>query len=600
MQFLLIGINSKYIHSNPAIYSLCSYVKEYREYVALAEYTINHDKQAILADICGRKPTVIGFSCYIWNWELVQELILAFHQVMPDVPIWLGGPEVSHDAEEVLRRYHAVKGIMVGEGEEVFAELLKYYLSESKAMAANAGRTHLEEIAGLAFREDGKIVRAATRPCLDMNAIVFPYQELKAFTNRIIYYESGRGCPFRCSYCLSAIDKQVRFKGMDKVEEELGFFLAQKVKQVKFIDRTFNCNKQHAVQIWKFISKHDNGITNFHFEIAADLLDGPQLAILNAMRPGLVQLEIGVQSTNEQTLQEINRITDIRRLKEIVGQLTGGRNIHIHLDLIAGLPYEGYDSFRQSFNEVYDMQPEQLQLGFLKVLKGSPLQAKVLEYGIRHWDKPPYEVLYTKWLTYDEVVRLKKIEAMVDIFYNSNQFMHTLKVLRQQFLSPFAMFEALSRFYEEKGYLIQHPARAYRYEVLLEFAGVYDKEQLDMYKELLVYDMYLRENAKSRPGYAAGLTDFKDRIYDFYQAEERSRDLLAHYRQYNARQMMRMTHVDMFHYPVWNMKEHLSAGRNTVQLDKPVFLLFDYERRDALTGNAAVYFPRIGDGGVPE
>ena len=587
MQFLLAAVNAKYIHSNPAIYSLRAYAgRELQPYIELAEYTINHKMEEILGDLYRRQPDVIGFSCYIWNWRLVQELIMELPKVLPGVDIWLGGPEVSFESEKILKQLPMVRGIMTGEGEETFKELLAFYVTQiwARKSADDAVWARCEEAEEILSRIPGLVLPkgvTAPRNLTDIDALPFLYDDLQGFENKIIYYETSRGCPFRCGYCLSSIDKRVRLRNLDTVKKELQFFLDRRVVQVKLIDRTFNCNRKHAMEIWRYIKEHDNGVTNFHFEIEAGLLDSEEIALLKSMRPGLAQLEIGVQTTNRKTLKEINRSGDTSRIADAVRAINQGRNIHIHLDLIAGLPFEGYDSFKNSFNEVYAMKPLQLQLGFLKVLKGTPIWEKAEEYGIVYQEEPPYEVLYTRWLSYGEILRLKRIEEMVEIYYNSNQFVSTLPVLERLFLGPFDLYEALADYFEEKGYFVNVPARSRRYQVLLEFAESMAQEKKELYRELLTFDYYLRENAKSRPGFGADLSKWRDEIWDFYQREEVSPEFLQNYRQYHARQTMKMTHMEVFYYPVWE-----SGDRELLEKRKrPEFVLFDYGERNALTGN---------------
>lgn len=570
---LLTAINAKYIHSNPAVYSLKAYASQYGKTkgwgVEIVNYTINQQVSEILADLYGKNPDIIAISCYIWNIDVVYRLLKELHKVLPTVEIWLGGPEVSFDAIEFLEKWTQVKGIMLGEGEQTFLELSDYY----------QGAGALEEIAGIVYRTaEGEIVATAARELTDLTTIPFLYDDLSKFENRIIYYESSRGCPFRCSYCLSSIDKTVRLRDLELVKKELDFFLSQKLAQVKFVDRTFNCNRIHAQEIWKYLLANDNGVTNFHFEVAADLLKEEELAILNKFRPGAVQLEIGVQSTNTQTIQEIDRVMDVDRLRKTVERIHAGKNIHIHLDLIAGLPYEDYTSFGKSFDDVYAMHPEQLQLGFLKVLKGSKMHRKAKEYGLVYTDDAPYEVIKTKELSYADVLKLKQIEEMVEIYYNSNQFTSTLQLLVKEFKRPFVMFEALARYYEENGFFIQTPARSYRYQVLLSFIKSLFPKKEALYAELLTKDIYLRENAKTRPEFAKDLSDYKEECRQFYQDQMVSYDVLTDYTEFDARQMARMTHIEVFTY-------NLETGE---LLNEPQYLLFDYMKRNPLTYEAHV------------
>ncbi len=580
MKFLLTAINAKYIHSNPAIYSLRGYAgKELKQYIELAEYTINQPLQDILAEIYDRKPDVIGFSCYIWNWGMVQELLEELPKLLPDTDIWLGGPEVSYDAPGLLCKYPQITGIMVGEGEATFKELLECYVENRLKGTGKPDSVDFQQIAGLCLPSGYTGLRELT----DMNELPFLYEDLSPFDNKIIYYESSRGCPYRCSYCLSSIDKQVRLRDISVVKRELQFFLDNKVPQVKFVDRTFNCNHKHAMEIWKYLYENDNGVTNFHFEISADILQADEICLLNKMRPGLVQLEIGVQSVNPRTIEAIERVMNVEKLERIVGEIHRGKNIHQHLDLIAGLPYEDYESFGKSFDRVYAMKPQQLQLGFLKVLKGSPMHERAQEYGIVYRTNPPYEVLYTKWLPYEEVLRLKRVEEMVELYYNSNQYRHTLPFLERAFESPFAMYEAMADFYKEKGYFVNSPARAYRYQVLLQFAQEYDREHSEVYRELLLYDMYLRENLKSRPDFAKDINtaDIREKIRAFYQKEEQERFYLPDYVGYDWKQMSKMTHLEPFYYPVWRGEEPEAEG------ELVAYVLFDYKNKNPLTGEAA-------------
>lgn len=578
MRVLLIAVNAKYIHSNPAVYSLRAYAQaalgdQPEVGIEIAEYTINQNTENILADIYRHRPDIAAFSCYIWNWNTIQELLPELPKLLPDTRLWLGGPEVSFHAEKILAQYTQLTGIMVGEGEETFTQLVRFY---------HAPKGQLQDIPGLVLPQG----RTQPRELTDMSKLPFLYEDLGKFQNRIIYYESQRGCPFKCAYCLSAIDKSVRLRDIETVKKELQYFLDHKVSQVKFIDRTFNCNAAHALAIWRYLLKNDNGVTNFHFEIAADLMTEEELEVLKQMRPGLIQLEIGVQSTNEQTLHAINRYMSLEHLRQVVDKIHSFHNIHQHLDLIAGLPYEDYDSFVTSFNDVYAMRPQQLQLGFLKVLKGSPIEEKAEEYGIVYNSRPPYEVLYSRWIPYDDVLRLKGIEEMVELYYNSCQFTHTLPVLEKEFSSPFALYEALSQYYEEKGYYINTPARAYRYQVLLEFAQQKAPARSELYAQLLTFDMYLRENLKSRPAFALCWKqgeEEKEQVRAFYRQEAQTPQYLTGYEGYQPQQLMKMTHIEYFTYPVWQQNMKMT------QLSQKTAILFDYQKRDPLTYDAAYY-----------
>lgn len=616
MKFLLVAVNAKYIHSNPAVYSLRSYAgKELRQYVEIAEYTINQRTEQILADIYGKKPDVIGFSCYIWNRTSVQRVVRDLAKILPRVPIWLGGPEVSFEYEQILEKFPEVTGIMTGEGEETFRELIEAYAEyfERRGICAEHSETAFaDKLRETDFQIPGTVTRHGVYPrysFLSMDSLPFYYNDLspeeeKQLENRIIYYESSRGCPFRCSYCLSSVEKQVRFRNTETVKKELRFFLDKKVKQVKFIDRTFNCNPNHALEIWRFLLENDNGVTNFHFEAAAELLDGEQLNLLSQMRRGLVQLEIGVQTTNEETLRAIHRFCQLKTLKTTVASVRSFQNIHLHLDLIAGLPYEDLKSFRNSFNEVYEMKPHQLQLGFLKVLAGSEMYERAEEYGIVFQSEPPYEVLYTKWISYEDVRELKKVEEMVELFYNSNQFTHTLPVLKKLFQNAYEMFSSLAEFYERNGFFVNHPARSYRYEVLLQFIeerlkeeyGNVPEELRKLFRELLTFDVYLREKAKSRPVFAGETDAYRQEIAAFYRREENTLgnalDVLKKYAEkgYDSRQTAHMTHMEAFHYPVWDVdlleKADLEEICIKTYIDGGQLVLFDYLSRDPVTYEA--------------
>lgn len=544
MKILLVACNAKYIHSNLAVYDLQAYASDYADHIVLKEYTINQQKDDIMRDIYLEHPEVVCVSCYIWNLSFVKELMADLIKILPGVDFWAGGPEVSYDAEKFLTENSEFKGVMVGEGEETFKELAGHYVEKNPQ--------NLKNMTGICYRDGDQIIHNGWRQIMDLSSIPFIYKDLSEFKNRIIYYESSRGCPFSCSYCLSSIDKKLRFRDTETVKKELQFFIDNKVPQVKFVDRTFNCKHDHAMAIWKYINEHDNGVTNFHFEISADLLREEELQEMSTMRPGLIQLEIGVQSTNPDTIKAIHRTMDFEKLKGIVDRIHSFGNIHQHLDLIAGLPYEDYDSFRHSFNDVYALKPQQLQLGFLKVLKGSHMMEMCKEYGIVYKTQEPYEVLSTKWLDYDHVLKLKTVENMVEVYYNSGQFQNTLEYLENFFPDAFSIYERLGSFYMEKGYGDVSHTRMRRYEILLEFLEDVPEISMDQVKDQMVYDLYLRENLKSRPGFARDQKPFERQIWDFRKREKVAKN----------------AHVEVF-------------ADGTV-------LLFNYADRDPLTNNAHV------------
>ena len=541
MKILLAACNAKYIHSNLAVYDLKAYSSDYDEHVILREYTINQPKDEILKDIYSSGADVVCFSCYIWNISFVRELIRDLVKILPKTAFWAGGPVVSYDAEKFLTEMPEMTGVMVGEGEKTFHDLLEFYID---------GKDSLEEISGIAYRTGDKIIHNGWRELMDLSAIPFVYEHLEKFENRIIYYESSRGCPFSCSYCLSSIDKKLRFRDLELVKKELQFFLDHRVPQVKFVDRTFNCKHEHAMTIWKYILEHDNGVTNFHFEISADLLREEEMELMSQMRPGLIQLEIGVQSTNPETIRAIHRHMDLKKLEHCVNRVHSFRNIHQHLDLIAGLPYEDYDTFHQSFNDVYQMKPDQLQLGFLKVLKGSLMQKEAEVYGIVYKEKEPYEVLSTNWLTYGEVLKLKMVESMVEVYYNSGQFWHTLEYLVPFEKDAFTFYEKLGSFYEKKGYSEISHSRMRRYEILLEYLQEETDVPTEVAAQKMLYDLYLREKLKKRPVFAPDQKQYETAVWN--------------YRKNN--QVSKTAHIEVF--------------------ENGTVILFDYEKRDPLSNNA--------------
>ncbi|MEI3265983.1 MAG: DUF4080 domain-containing protein [Frisingicoccus sp.] len=569
MKVLLTAINAKYIHSNLAVYSLKANCGVYESQVKLMEYSINQYAEEIFQSLYREKADVICFSCYIWNIDIIGQVAGWLSQVAPGVQIWLGGPEVSFDVADRLDSWNFVDGIMYGEGEDTFREM----------MACWNGEKNLEDVLGIGHRQpDGKVHVHFPRDFVNMSQLNFVYKRPENLKNKIIYYETSRGCPFQCIYCLSSVEKKVRFRDLELVKRELQQFIDWEIPQVKFVDRTFNCRREHSMEIMRFIKAHDKGKTNFHFEITADLLTEEELDFMAGLRPGLIQLEIGVQSTNPETIKEIRRKVSFERLKEIVQRIHAGKNIHQHLDLIAGLPFEGLERFKQSFNDVYGLKPEQFQLGFLKVLKGSYMREKAADYDLIYQPEPPYEVLSTRWLSYDDILVLKGVEEMVEVYYNSRQFENSLDWLEGYFPSAFAMYETLAGYYEAKGLNGISHSRMTRYEILLDFVKeILNIEETRVFTQILTYDLYLRENVKSRPAWAASQEPFKAAYVEFFKNEENREKYFSGYEGYTTKQIQRMTHIEHF------TEDIRATAADEERGGGDVFIWFDYLNRDPLT-----------------
>lgn len=610
--------------------------------IILKEYTINNYVEDILQDLYEEKADVVIFSCYIWNISFVRELAAELKKVSPDVKIWAGGPEVSYAANKFLMENPAFDLIMQGEGEEVFSELIrltvekkcrikdvykqseskkvlswivekrysierkqavkeekdiedKYFAGEDNVYPTNyIDMSKLQKLQGIAVRDFSgevalgnaesnignktKIINTGFATLMDMDTIPFVYEDFHLFEHKILYYETSRGCPFCCSYCLSSVDKTVRFRSLPIVKKELDAFLEAKVPQVKFVDRTFNCNRQRAIDIWSYLVEHDNGITNFHFEISSDLLGEEELELFAKMRPGLIQLEIGVQSTNGETVDAIHRHMDLDKLFHYVDRVHELGNIHQHLDLIAGLPYENYERFGCSFDDLYAHEPDQLQLGFLKVLKGTMMEEEVKKYSILYRNQPPYEVLGTKWLSYDEIILLKGVEELVELYYNSGQYTLTLKYVVPFFESPFRFYEMFSAWYRGKGYHKLNHNRLEKYNILREFLREHiDENEWDTLDEIMLYDMYLRENVKGRPAWAKDTAQYKKEWKALYREQGEKlfpEDVQAGI--YDSKRASNQSHIEVFEI---NIKKFEQSGQVE---KKQVFCLFDYSRRNPL------------------
>ena len=568
-KIVLASLSAKFIHSSLALRYLTRFADNgARHNLQTMEFTINQRLEFIADELFRQQPDVILFSCYIWNVEMLKQLCPLLKKIMPDCMLGFGGPEVSYESETFLWDNPTIDLVMRGEGEMVFTQLLNYL---------DYGQPEsLQEIKGLTFRQEGEILSTPQQEPLDLALLPFPYEEeFQDVQNQIIYYETQRGCPYSCGYCLSSIEKGVRFVPLEKVLPELQLFLDAKVRQVKFIDRTFNCKKSHAMAIWRYLHEHDNGVTNFHFEITADLLDQETIDFLKTVRKGLFQFEIGVQSTNPQTISAINRNVDFDKLSGIVKQIKAGGNIHQHLDLIAGLPYEDYASFGRSFNDVYALQPEQLQLGFLKVLKGSMIYQRQQDFAIVYQDTAPYEVLTTHALPYGDTLRLKAVEEMVETYYNSGKFLNTLDYLVPLYDNPFAFFEQLSQYWIAHDCHYQYQSKIGLCDILWQFVQQNERVDGARFQWLLKFDLALHEKPKKLPGWLTVSNDkqWHHGIQAFYRAAEMIAQYLPGYVGTDSKVIARQTHLEVFGDA------------------EPVAVLFDYARKDLLNNAAYSVIP---------
>lgn len=580
MKVLMIAINAKYIHSSLALRYIQKYCEKYNSNITKLELTINHSENEILRSIYNEKPDIIAFSCYIWNMQLIESLIPTLAKILPDSKIILGGPEVSYSSEELFDKYPQIDIVIEGEGEQTWYELMEYYVDN---------KNKIDQIRGIVYKDIiGTIKRNPDREPMDLNKIPFVYNDISDLKNKIIYYEATRGCPFSCQYCLSSVERGVRFLSLERVFSDLQFFLNKEVKQVKFVDRTFNCNPNYAIQIWDYLKKHDNGITNFHFEIAADLISDKMLEFLKDTRPTLFQFEIGVQSTNPEVLDIIQRTMNFDEVTSIVKKIKSYKNIHQHLDLIAGLPKEDMKSFRKSFNDVIKVRPEQLQLGFLKVLKGSGMCRDAKKYGLVYKDIAPYEILYTSHISYDEMLHLHLVEEMLERYYNSGRFTYSLEYLFTLFNTPFDLFSQIALFWERYEYnKIKHSKNAY-YEILLEFAKGQSNIDIVLMQELLRLDMFLHEKLKDTPQKLITINQeqYKSSIRKFYNEPGNIEYYLPQLKDYTIQQVGRMSHIEVFSVDIFsciNTKTFSNISRKTTPI------LFNYHMRDPLTNNATYY-----------
>lgn len=579
MNILLVALNAKFIHSSLALLCLKKYAQSIEDNISISEYTINHSLDFILSDIYEKNPQMICFSCYIWNISIILELIKNCKKIMPQTLIILGGPEVSYESEKLIDKNKAIDIIIRGEGEKTFFEL---------AQSIIYNKLHLENINGITYKKDNQIFLNPDRQPIELDELPFVYENLSDFEHKIIYYETQRGCPYQCQYCLSSVEKGVRFLSEKRVKQDLQFFLDNYVKQVKFVDRTFNCNKKHAMMIWEYIIEHDNGKTNFHMEITADIMDEEMLNLLKRARAGLFQFEIGVQSTNNETMKAIKRMVDFERLSAVVKKIKKMGNIHQHLDLIAGLPFEGYTSFRTSFNDVYALEPEQFQLGFLKLLKGSGLRKDAEKYGIVYREKATYEVLFTRELSFEHVLRLKLVEEMIEKYYNSAKTLYTLRYCVLKFPTPFDFYQALGDYWKEKEYhKVQHN-KMELYTIFYEFSKTSPllKTYSSIIKGLLKLDMFLFEPVKTLPDWLEEEKEiWKERKRHFYNNEDNRNLYFSNLEQYTLKQISRMSSIQIFDFDIYALSQNPKSPVECTQ----TAILFHYYNRNVQNNHAVFY-----------
>ena len=582
---LLVAINAKYIHTSLAVRSIEAYCKKNNTNVTTKEFTINNDEDLIINEIYKEKPDFLGFSCYIWNINMVLDIISTVKKLLPNIKIFVGGPEVSYEYDYIFEK--GVDIVCIGEGEQTVKELVDVF---NKEKCIN---NKFENIDGIAFKLDNNITVTKDRSLLALDDIPFVYDNLEGSEHKILYYEASRGCPYRCQYCLSSLEKGLRFLSEERVKKDLAFFLKNNVKQVKFVDRTFNCNKKFALMIWQYLIENDNNITNFHFEISADILDDEMLDVLKNARLGLFQFEIGVQSTNDATLDEIQRKTNLDKLFDKVKKIKALKNIHQHLDLIAGLPFEDYEIFKKSFNDVFNLYPEQFQLGFLKLLKGSGLKINANKYGIVYKEKAPYEVLYTSLIDYDKMNMLKNIEEMVEVYYNSGKAINTIKYGIKFFNTPFDFFENLAIYWLENNYNNISPSKIKLYEIIYTFLKNKNNVDDKVLNEIVKFDILLNDNIKSLPLWINTNynNDFKEKERKFYSNKENIEKYLSHLIKYDAKQISRMCYFEIFNIDI---EEMINSDFKNIE-KKETYVLFDYYTKNDLVYKVKYHYLERGN-----
>lgn len=548
MKLLLTTLNSKFTHSSLALRYIKAYLKKFGHEVDMEEYTINNTIDFIQGQIYKSHYDVVTFSCYIWNFEMTLEIAKNLKKLSPKLKIVFGGPEVSYDPAEIMKKYDFIDYIVFGEGEESFKELYEEILIKDECK-------NKSKIKGITYRENELIIKNDDRDLIEnMDDIPFPYENLDGLENRILYYESTRGCPFNCQYCLSSTINGVRFLSIERTKEDLKFFIDNRVMQVKFVDRTFNANKKHALEIMKFCHENDNGYTNFHFEMTATLIDDETLAFMKTVRAGLFQLEVGVQSTNKNTISEIKRNIEFDKVKIVCEDIVSNQNTHLHLDLIAGLPYENLESFLMSIDDVIEIRPEKLQLGFLKLLKGSGLRNNMHKYGYIYNEKAPYEVMCNTYISYDEILLLKEIEELMESYYNSGYFKYTIEYLFKAFEKPSLFFRGFAKYWdEEKINHVSHKSDAL-FTIIYEFAKHSEVCDLDLLADLLQFDYVRIGKRKELPWYNSGdIKLIREKSHAFLQNEENLYKYLPGFIGTTAKSIIKKVHIASFSYDIKNL-----------------------------------------------
>jgi len=571
MKVLLTALNAKYIHTNLSVRYLEKSVVDIisNDDIKIKEFTINNSADYIIREIYNYHPDVLCFSCYIWNMDMINYISRHIKKIMPEVMIVLGGPEVSFDTKVLMEQNDAIDIVVIGEGEDIFRQLIG-------SLKDNNDYSLIEDIA---FRAKGQIIFTESKNTVPaMEHLPFPYANEKLDSDKIVYYESSRGCPFNCQYCLSSSMSGVRFLPIDRVKKEIKYFIDQGVRQVKFVDRTFNAKKSYALEIMNFILENNNGKTNFHFEVTADLLDDDVLDFLSKVPLGLFQFEIGVQSTNKKTLQIIDRHVDFEKLCNVVRRISSSRNIHQHLDLIVGLPEEDYFSFRKSFDDVFALRPEKLQIGFLKLLKGSGLRNKAMDYGYIYSDHPPYEVMETSCLSYGDIIRLKGLEEMVEVYWNSGIFTNSIELIINNFYSSsFKFFEELWKYWKNNGYHHTSHSKNKLYEVLSEFYNWNKFDDCEVFNEILKLDFLKNTKTNSLPLIfkRVEIDGFKNKCHQFLQNPKNIEQYLPMYEGVPAKQIIKQVHFEPFNVNVTNI-DNIQYKIDSIKKGQ-IVVLFDYK-----------------------